>query len=231
MSKVWLGVVVALLVIGTICHAQESPVQVARSRMLEAVEGGDAQAARVQAHEIMTLLEGKELDSLSADDLYSLGLAHHQIAGEMLDRAMQTGQLTEEQRDHAQRVLTSMTPTPTAAGAVEEVRVIGHGEQVNLDDYLVAGKTTIVDFSSEYCGPCRALAPRLEELANRRDDIVVVKVDINRPGQVGIDWQSPVARQFQLRSIPHVRIYGPDKQLQAEGRPALGQVIEWCEAQ
>ena len=81
-----------------------------------------------------------------------------------------------------------------------------------------------------YTRPCRELAPRLEALSQRRDDIYVVKVDLNRPGHVGIDWQSPVARQFSLRSIPYLRIYGPNGQLQAEGAAARQQVTAWCEA-
>jgi thiol-disulfide isomerase/thioredoxin len=104
---------------------------------------------------------------------------------------------------------------------------ISMGQEVNITDYLVPGKTTIVDFYSEYCPPCRAIAPKLAELHKSRDDIAVVKVDINRPGVKGIDWSSPVAQQFKLHSIPHFKIFGPDGQLQSEGEPAYRQVDAW----
>lgn len=103
------------------------------------------------------------------------------------------------------------------------------GEKVDVTNYLVPGKTTIVDFFSEYCPPCRAIAPKLEKLHKTRDDIAVVKVDINRPGVKGIDWQSPVAQQYQLHSIPHFQIYSPDGKLKAEGDAAYDQVSSWVE--
>jgi thiol-disulfide isomerase/thioredoxin len=104
---------------------------------------------------------------------------------------------------------------------------ISQGQEVQLADYLVPGKTTVFDFYSEYCPPCRAIAPRLEELHMARADIVVVKVDINRPGVKGIDWKSPVARQYKLESIPHFKVYDPDGKLQAEGDEAYDLVTSW----
>lgn len=104
---------------------------------------------------------------------------------------------------------------------------ISHGEEVNLADYVVPGKTTVFDFYSEYCPPCRAIAPHLEKLHTKRDDVAVVKVDINRLGVKGIDWKSPVARQYNLNSIPHFKVYGPDGKLKAEGDEARAMVTSW----
>jgi thiol-disulfide isomerase/thioredoxin len=104
---------------------------------------------------------------------------------------------------------------------------ISFGDEVKLADYLVPGKTTIFDFYSMYCPPCRAISPKLEKLHETRDDIAVVKVDINRPDVKGIDWQSPVAREFGLESIPHFKIFGPDGKLRAEGDPAYEMVSGW----
>jgi len=104
---------------------------------------------------------------------------------------------------------------------------IAHGEKVKLADYVVPGKTTVFDFYSEYCPPCRALSPRLEKLHHERKDIVVVKIDINRPDVRGIDWHSPVAREFDLNSIPHLTVYGPDGALQADGDEAEKLVEDW----
>lgn len=99
---------------------------------------------------------------------------------------------------------------------------ISRGAEVALSDYLVPGKTVVFDFTSEYCGPCRAYNQPLADLHAKRADLVVVKVDINRPGVSGIDWQSPVARQYDLRSIPHFKVYGPDGQLLGEDKLVLG---------
>jgi thiol-disulfide isomerase/thioredoxin len=105
----------------------------------------------------------------------------------------------------------------------------GPGQEVNLQDLLVKGKTTLLDFYSPFCPPCRQIAPKLEALDSKREDLVVVKVDINRPGVQGIDWQSPAARQFRLSSIPHFKIYGPDGKLEAEGDPAYEKVLRWLQ--
>ena len=101
---------------------------------------------------------------------------------------------------------------------------------VYLSQQIVPGQTNIVDMYSEYCPPCRQISPWLEKLDEARDDIHVVKVDINRAEVKGIDWNGPIARQFKLRSIPHFIIIGPDGQLVSEGKPAYKQVVSWIEA-
>jgi len=134
----------------------------------------------------------------------------------------------------AARVSTSKSPTPAAKKAgttvapaeqVEEATPaapevpagISHGEEINLKDHIVAGQTTVFDFYSQYCPPCRQISPLLEQLDGQRRDLTVVKVDINRPDVRGIDWQSPVARQYEIQSVPHFKVYAPDGTLQAEG--------------
>jgi thiol-disulfide isomerase/thioredoxin len=99
---------------------------------------------------------------------------------------------------------------------------ISQGAEVVLTDYLVPGKTTVFDFTSKYCGPCQAYTQPLALLHAQRADIAVVKVDINRPDVRGIDWQSPVAREFKLHSIPHFTVYGPDGKLLADDKLVLG---------
>jgi thiol-disulfide isomerase/thioredoxin len=101
---------------------------------------------------------------------------------------------------------------------------IAHGQRVDLQAYVVPGKTTIFDFTSEYCPPCRAIAPALHKLHASRSDIVVVEVDLNRPGIQGIDWESPVAQQYNMRSIPAFKVYGADGKLQVEGDEASSYV-------
>lgn len=120
--------------------------------------------------------------------------------------------------------------TPVAFAAAEKgpkPLKISHGEEVKLADYAVPGKTTVFDFTSEFCPPCRAISPKLDALHAKRDDVAVVKVDINRPDVKGIDWKSPVAQQYKLRSIPHFKVFGPDGKLKAEGDSAREMVIKW----
>lgn len=121
---------------------------------------------------------------------------------------------------------------PNAAAAAEKgakPAVISQGAKVTLADHLVAGKTTVVDFTSKYCPPCVRISPMLDKLHAQRDDIAVVKVDINRPDTKGIDWKSPVAQQYSLKSIPHFKVYGPDGKLKAEGDKARDMVLKWLD--
>lgn len=118
----------------------------------------------------------------------------------------------------------ALTPLALVAAATKgaEPAVVSQGQEIRLTDLLVPGKITVVDFTSQYCPPCRAYAEPLHQLHAKRDDVAVVKVDINRPGVKGIDWKSPVAAQFRLRSIPHFKVFGPDGKLLAEDRLEFG---------
>src|SRR4051812_43032742 len=99
---------------------------------------------------------------------------------------------------------------------------ISQGQTVDLATETVPGKTTIFDFTSKYCPPCQTYNEPLAKLHANRADVAVVKVDINRPETKGIDWKSPVARQFKLQSIPHFKVYGPDGKLIAEDKLVVG---------
>jgi thiol-disulfide isomerase/thioredoxin len=174
-----------------------------------------------QQHALAAVAVAQEqgLDKLSGADLLRLGDAYRLLTAFAYQRAIEAGTLTGDDvkraREEARRIL-----------GIRDMKVIGHGEEVDLAANLVAGKTNIVDFYSVCCGPCMQLAPYLEALVDSRTDLYLVKVDIDRPGSQGIDWQSPTAQQFKLDSIPHLKIYGPDGKLQAEGDEARQRVIK-----
>lgn len=87
--------------------------------------------------------------------------------------------------------------TPSASPRVE---VITHGALVDLASHLASGQVTIVDFYADWCGPCRRVSPRLEEMVNADGEIALRKIDI-------VNWNTPVARQYHIRSIPQVNVY------------------------
>lgn len=63
------------------------------------------------------------------------------------------------------------------------------------DEVEMSDTPVLVDFWAEWCGPCKQLAPRIEELANEYDgDVKFVKVDV--------DDNQELAGQFGIRSIP-----------------------------
>ena len=117
----------------------------------------------------------------------------------------------------------------TEASAAVHPETIGFGEPVELASHAVPGEITVFDFTSQYCPPCRQLAPWLDRLHKEREGVKVVKVDINRPDVRGIDWRSPTARQFGLKSIPHFKVYDAEGKLMAEGQPAQVMVYGWLQ--
>ncbi len=118
---------------------------------------------------------------------------------------------------------------PGIAGAADKAQRIAFGEEVDINDYLVPGKTVVFDFTSKFCPPCEAIAPLLRDLDAKRDDLVVVEVDINREGVNGIDWDSPVTAQYGIESVPNFKVYGPDGKLTAENDEAYELVTGWIQ--
>lgn len=104
---------------------------------------------------------------------------------------------------------------------------IAFGQRVDLGQHLVAGKTVLFDFTSKFCPRCEQIAPLLHKLHETRDDLVVVEVDINRPGYNGVDWDSPVAIQFGFEYLPQFMIFGPGGELVAQGPKARTMVNAW----
>jgi len=97
---------------------------------------------------------------------------------------------------------------------------------VNLENRIVKGRTNIIDFYSEYSPLCKRIAPFLKKLDARREDIAVIRIDINRTGVGGIDWDSPLAKQFRLKSIPYFIVISPWGKFICEGKEAYNYVVQ-----
>lgn len=73
-------------------------------------------------------------------------------------------------------------------------------------------KPAIIDFFATWCGPCKALSPILEEVADKyKDQIYVYKVDV--------DQQEELAALFNIRSVPSLLF------IPMEGKPKMGRVV------
>jgi thioredoxin len=121
-------------------------------------------------------------------------------------------------------------PTTTLTAKPQSPKVIGQGAEIDLATQRDPERTTVFDFTSAYCPPCQRIAPYLDKLHEGRDDVAVVKVDINRPDTRGIDWASPTARQFGLQQIPHFKVMDKEGTIIAEGNMAWDLVVKWIMA-
>ena len=61
-------------------------------------------------------------------------------------------------------------------------------------EVLKSDKPVLLDFFAAWCGPCKMIAPILEEIAEEREDIKVCKVNV--------DEEPALAAQYQVVSIP-----------------------------
>jgi thioredoxin 1 len=53
-------------------------------------------------------------------------------------------------------------------------------DESTFDEAIRADKPILIDFWAEWCGPCRVIAPVLEEIADEHDSITIGKLDIDR---------------------------------------------------
>jgi thioredoxin 1 len=66
-------------------------------------------------------------------------------------------------------------------------------------EVVEADKPVLVDFWAPWCGPCRVVAPHLEELAGERDDLKIVKLNVDENPQT--------AGTFNVMSIPTLLLF------------------------
>lgn len=74
-----------------------------------------------------------------------------------------------------------------------------HVNDSDFNETVIKHPLVLIDFWAEWCGPCRALAPTIEELANEYAGKILV-------GKLNVDENPVTAERFQVFSIPTVLI-------------------------
>jgi thioredoxin 1 len=91
------------------------------------------------------------------------------------------------------------------------------------DDVLLSEKPVLVDFWADWCGPCKMVAPVLEEIAGvHADKLTIAKLDV--------DANPSIARDYQILSLPTMMLFRDGKPVKqivgAKGKAALLRELE-----
>ena len=82
-----------------------------------------------------------------------------------------------------------------------------HLEKEDFNEVIKEGKI-LVDFYADWCGPCKMLAPIIEELTKENESIKFVKVNV--------DHHEDLAQQYGIMSIPTVILFENGEQVKKQ---------------
>ncbi|MDE6183581.1 MAG: thioredoxin [Rikenellaceae bacterium] len=93
----------------------------------------------------------------------------------------------------------------------------------NYKELIESGKPVVIDFWAEWCGPCRMVAPIIDELAAEYEGKVTI-------GKCDVDNNDEVSAEFKVRNIPTILFFKGgqqvDKQVGATSKEALEQKVK-----
>ena len=95
----------------------------------------------------------------------------------------------------------------------------------DFDQTIASSKPTLVDFWAEWCGPCRAIAPILEEIADEHGEQITV-------AKLNVDENQQTAMTYEVMSIPTMIVFqdGVEKKRLIGARPKaalMGELAEY----
>ena len=88
----------------------------------------------------------------------------------------------------------------------------------DLTTTIASPQLTVVDFTASWCGPCKMIAPKFDQLATEKPNVQFIKVDV--------DAAPEIAREFQIQAMPTFKFFKNGSELHMIRGADWNQVME-----
>ncbi|KAL8052323.1 hypothetical protein ABFX02_06G201832 [Erythranthe guttata] len=106
-------------------------------------------------------------------------------------------------RDMSFRVKSSLDATSAVVAEVGRVTEVSMATFWPIVE-AAGDKTVVLDMYTQWCGPCKVMAPKYQQLSEKYDDVVFLKLDCNNDNR-------PLAKELGLKVVPTFKILKDSK--------------------
>lgn len=97
-----------------------------------------------------------------------------------------------------------------------------HGTEESFEKEISCGGLVLIDFFANWCGPCKMLSPVLESVASKKEDVKIIKIDV--------DECQALARKYGVMSIPALILLKDGKQVSSQiGFIPETELVRWLD--
>ncbi|XP_006645210.1 thioredoxin F, chloroplastic [Oryza brachyantha] len=121
-------------------------------------------------------------------------------------------------------VKSSSSDTATVGAEAEAVAVTGKVTEVNKDTFWpivkAAGeKIVVLDMYTQWCGPCKVMAPKFQEMSEKDQDVVFLKLDCNQDNK-------SLAKELGIKVVPTFKILKDGKVVKEVTGAKIDELIQ-----